>query len=147
MCTRPPDFECFIDPPHVLGTDDVLLLGHRHVAHDTVQEPLKVEQQSFNLPVVSFGTGQSKGSARLVYVAEESYAYVVLRQPSCPEQCRRPIVTPAGRNRGLALAHSYLLAPEPKTTRHNSPEHPAAQGATSGLCSCTSSMSEGESGL
>ena len=115
-CTRPPTFERFIDPPHVLGADDVLLLGHCHVAHNAVQESLKFEQQFFKLPTISLGTRQSKGSARLVYVAEESYAYVVLRQPTCPEQRRRPLVTPAGRNRGVALAPGYLPAPDPETT-------------------------------
>src|SRR5918997_497378 len=37
-----------------------------------------------------------------------------------------------GEVRGLALAHVSLLAPEPRTTRHDSPEHPAAQGSASG---------------
>src|SRR5215212_8880663 len=136
LCTRPPAFERFIDPPHVLGTDDVLLLGHRHVAHNPIQESLKFEQRFLDLPVISLSAGQSNGSARLVYVAEESFAYVVLRQPPCPEQ-RRPIVTPAGRNRGVALAHGHLPAPEPKTTPTQlSGTSCCTSPASSRLCSC-----------
>ena len=67
LCTRHPTFERFIYPPHILRDDDVFLLGHRHVAHNAVQESLKFEQQFFNLPVTNLGTRQPKGSARLFY--------------------------------------------------------------------------------
>jgi len=109
LCASAPLFEGVVDELQVILAHHIVLLRHRQVAHDAVQEPLQPDQEPTDI-LIRVGSGQAEERARLVQVADHDYPWVVLANPFRPEQCRRPVVAPRlSRPAGCYLAHSKGL--------------------------------------
>src|SRR5919107_3385615 len=97
-----PLFEGAVEEPQVILANHVVFLRHRHVAHDAVEETLQPDQELPDL-LLCLGAGQAEEGARLIHVAESGYPRVVLAHPSRPQQGRSSIISPAGRDRRVAI--------------------------------------------
>src|SRR5919112_4359433 len=107
LCAATPLRKGAVEELQVIIADHVVFLRHRHVAHDAVKETLQPDQQLSDL-LFCLGAGQSEEGACLVHVAERDYPRVVLAHPSRPEQGRRSIIAPSGRDRRVG----FLLPPK-----------------------------------
>src|SRR5215210_2300674 len=125
LCASAPLSEGVVEELQVILADHIVLLRHRQVAHDAVEEALQLDQEPADL-LVRLGAGQAEERARLVHVAEHDYPRVVLAHPSGPEQGRGPVVATAGRDRRVALAQGVSRSLR-SVSRHGSPGGRAAQ--------------------
>src|SRR3954471_7794628 len=99
----PPLLERSLQILQVRVPDHILLPGHRHVAHNPVEEALQPDQQLRHV-TIRLGAGETYKRGSFVHVAEDDNAGVALGEPTGAEEGRGTVVAAAGRDGRVLLA-------------------------------------------